>query len=144
MDEKSLEMLEFPKAREILAGFTSFSASRQLALNLWPSSNPALISRLLGQSAEARRLLSWEPDFSIRGALDVRESAWMAARGKVLEPQSLVDIQATLAAARNLRTNLRKLAKELPLLWGIADQITELPSLEDEISRSISATRELL
>ena len=144
MDEKSLEMLEFPKAREILAGFTSFSASRHLALNLQPSSNPALISQLLRQSAEARRLLSLEPDFSIRGALDVRESARMAARGKVLEPQSLVDIQATLAAARNLRTNLRKLVKELPLLWSIVDQIIELPSLEDEISRSISVTGELL
>jgi len=144
VDEKTLEMLEFPKAREILAGFTSFSASRHLALNLQPSSNPALISQLLGQSAEARRLLSVEPDFSIRGALDVRESAQMAARGKVLEPQSLVDIQATLAAARHVYANLRKLANELPLLWGIAEQIIELPSLEDEISRSISATGELL
>jgi hypothetical protein len=26
-----MEMLEFPKIREILAGFTSFSASRELA-----------------------------------------------------------------------------------------------------------------
>jgi len=144
VDEKSLEMLEFPKAREILAGFTSFSASRHLALNLQPSSNPTLISQLLRQSAEARRLLSLEPDFSITGALDVRESARMAARGKVLEPQFLLDIQATLAASRNLRTNLGKLAKELPLLWGIAEQIVELPSLEDEIGRSISAAGELL
>ena len=144
MDEKSLEMLEFPKAREILAGFTSFSASRHLTLNLQPSSNPTLISQLLRQSAEARRLLSLEPDFSIMGALDVRESARMAARGKVLEPQFLLDIQATLAASRNLRTNLGKLAKELPLLWGIAEQIVELPSLEDEIGRSISAAGELL
>ncbi len=144
MDEKSVEVLEFAKVRQILAGFTSFSASRHLALNLEPSSDPALISRLLGQSAEARRLLSLQPDFSIRGALDVREAARMAARGKVLEPQQLVDIQDTLAAARNLRTNLGKLAKELPLLWDIAHQIVELTSLEEEIGRSISPTGELL
>lgn len=144
MDEKSLEMLEFPKAREILAGFTSFSTSRHLALNLQPSSNPALISRLLRQSAEARRLLSLDPDFSIQGALDVREDVQMAARGGVLEPQNLLDIQVTLAAGRHVRTNLQGLEKQLPLLWSIAEQIVELPSLENEISRSISATGELL
>ncbi len=144
MDEKNLEMLEFPKVREILAGFTSFSASRHLALSLLPSSNPALISQLLQQSAEARRLLSLAPDFSVRGALDVRESVQMAAIGKVLEPHILVDIQVTLAAARHVLTSIRKLAKELPLLWNIAGQIVELPSLEEEISRSISTSGELM
>jgi DNA mismatch repair protein MutS2 len=144
MDEKSLEMLEFTKVREILAGFASFSASRNLALSLLPSSDFALISQLLQRSAEARRLLSLEPDFSIRGALDVREVIHMAARGKVLEPHILIDVQVTLAAARHVHTSLRKLAKELPLLWNIADRIIELPSIEDEIGRSISATGELL
>ena len=32
MHLKSLEMLEFPKVREILAGLTTFSASYELAL----------------------------------------------------------------------------------------------------------------
>ncbi len=64
VDNKSLEMLEFPKVKEILAGYTSFSASRQLALSLQPSSNSATISQLLKQSAEARHLLTLEPDFS--------------------------------------------------------------------------------
>jgi hypothetical protein len=36
MDEKSLAMLEFPHIREILAEYTSFSASRDLALSLKP------------------------------------------------------------------------------------------------------------
>ncbi|HUV52837.1 MAG TPA: endonuclease MutS2, partial [Dehalococcoidia bacterium] len=84
MDEKSLEMLEFPKIREILAGYTSFSASRELALSLQPSSNPDLISRLLRQSAEARQLSIQEPDFSVRGALDIREPVGMAAKSKIL------------------------------------------------------------
>jgi DNA mismatch repair protein MutS2 len=109
VDDKSLEMLEFPKIREILAGYTAFSASRELALNLQPSLSPALISLLLKQSAEARHLLTLEPDFSIKGALDIREAARMAAIGKILDPQTLVEIQVTLAAARYVRYNLHKL-----------------------------------
>ncbi|HEY50017.1 MAG TPA: endonuclease MutS2 [Dehalococcoidia bacterium] len=144
MDEKSLEVLEFPKVREILANFTSFSASRHLALNLKPWSDPALISQLLTQSAEARRLLSLEPDFSIRGVVDVRDAARKASRGKLLEPQTLVDIQTTLASARHVRSTLRKNAGETPLLWELADRIVELSYLENDISSSISETGDIL
>ena len=144
VDNKSLEMLEFPKIKEILAGYTSFSASRQLALSLQPSTNPAVISQLLKQSAEARHLLTLEPDFSIRGALDVREAVQLAARGKVLEPQTLVEIQITLAAARYVHNVLKKVSRELSSLWDIADHIVELPSLESEIGRCITPSGEIM
>ena len=144
MDDKSLEMLEFPKVREILASYTSFSASKQLALSLQPSANPTFISQLLTQSAEARQLLSAQSEFSIRGALDVREAAKAAARGKILEPQNLVEIQITLAAARYMRNSLKKQAKELPELWSIAEHIIELPHLESEINRCITPTAEII
>jgi DNA mismatch repair protein MutS2 len=144
VDEKSIEMLEFPKVREILAGFTSFSASRDMALNLQPSTDIALIKESLNRSAEARRLLSLDPDFSIRGAIDVREIVALAVRGKVLEPSSLVDIQATLSAARYVRRNINKFSEDVPLLREIAGQIVELASMEDEIGRSLSPTGEVL
>lgn len=144
MDDKSLEILEFPRVREILAGYTSFSASRELAIDLQPLSNPEQISLLLKQSAEARHLISLEPDFSIGGVFDIREAAKTAARGKVLEPQTLVNIQKTLAAAHRLRTRLGKLSNEFPLLWNIANRIVELPHLEKEIIRCLTAGGELL
>jgi len=37
MDAKSLEMLEFHRVREIIAGYTSFPASTALALSSSPS-----------------------------------------------------------------------------------------------------------
>jgi DNA mismatch repair protein MutS2 len=144
MDEKSLEMLEFPRVREIFASFTSFSASRDLAINLRPSADLELVSLLLRQSAEARRLLATNPGFSIGAASDIRGAAEMAVRGKILEPQTLVDIQMTLAAARSLRSSLSKLASKFPSLWGIAERIVALPHLEQEIAGCISATGEVL
>ena len=131
LDDKSLEMLEFPKVREILAGFTAFSASRDLALSLRPSYEAAPIVRLLGESAEARRLLSLVPDFSIRGALDLREAARMAARGKMLEPQVLVDMHVTLIATRYVRDTVARHANEVQLQWDIAAGLVELPYLVD-------------
>ncbi len=144
MDDKSIEILEFPRVREILAGFTAFSTSRQLALDLQPLSSYERISLLLKQSAEARRLLSLEPDFSIGGITDVREAVKLAARGKILEPQTLLDIQRTLAATRHLHSNLSRLKNDLPLLWVIASAIMEMRELENAIGACLTPTGEIL
>jgi DNA mismatch repair protein MutS2 len=144
MDDKSLQMLEFPQIREILAAFTSFSASRELALNLQPLRDYERTSLLLRQSAEARYLLSLEPGFSIGGVLDVREVVNMAALGKVLAPESLVEIQQTLAAIYQVRSSLSKLSEKVPLLWSIASGITDLRHLEEDISACLTPSGELL
>jgi DNA mismatch repair protein MutS2 len=144
MDDKSLQMLEFPQIREILAGFTSFSASRELALNLQPLCDYERASLLLRQSAEARYLLSLEPGFSIGGVPDVREMVKMAALGKVLAPESLVETQQTLAAMHQVRSSLSKLSEKVPLLWSIAGGIADLRHLEEDISTCLAPSGELL
>jgi len=144
MDNKSLEMLEFPKIKGLLASFTAFSASKRLALNLQPSTSHDMVSLLLKQSAEARHLLSSQPNFSVGDVTDIREVVQTAARGKVLDPQTLTRVQKTLAASQYLRTSLKKLMKETPSLWDIAVQIVELPSLEKDIGKCIAPAGELL
>jgi len=144
LDDKSLRILEFHRIREILTGFTSFSASRELAAGLMPVSDYAAISLSLKQPAEARRLLSLEPGFSIGGVADIREMARMAALGRVLEPAELLEVRCTLEAVRKLRSSLTRLSEELPLLWAITGGTTALPGLEESINRCISPTAELL
>ena len=144
MNEKSLEMLEFYRVREILAGFTSFSASRESALALHPLSDYEQACLLLNQSAEARHLLSIEPDFSTGEVIDIRKEVKLSTRGKVLEAQTLVQIQQTMATTRQLYRNIKKLAPELPLLWKIASGIIELRQLEKDITKCLASNGELL
>ena len=144
MDEKSLEILEFPQIITTLAGYTSFSASRELAFKLKPLTDYDRIALLLGQSAEARHLLAMEQGFSIGGVSDIREAVWIASLEGILEPKSLVEIQQTLAAMRQTRSNLSKMSAELPLLWDIAKDIAELRQVEKELARCISPNGEVL
>ena len=144
MGDRNLELLEFHKIREILAGFTSFSASRELALGLAPLPDEEDVRLRLRQSAEARRLLSLSPDFHIGEVIDIREMAKMAARGKVLDPKSLLEIQKTLAAAHRLKRHLMNLPHELPLLSGLAGDIVAVDQLEKDIGDCLSPNGDLL
>ncbi|MBN1644275.1 MAG: hypothetical protein JW856_05620, partial [Dehalococcoidales bacterium] len=144
MDAKSLEMLEFHKVREILAGYTSFSTSREMALALGPVSDYKQISLLFKQTSGARQVLATEPDFQIGEIADIREAVGLAARGKILEPTILAGIVKALANIRRLRTGLSKLEKEFPCLWDIAKNIADLRPLEKSIDTCISPEGEIL
>jgi DNA mismatch repair protein MutS2 len=144
MDDKSLEMLEFPKIREILAGFTSFSASRELAFALKPLHDYERISLLLRQTAEARQLLNLDRGFSIGGMLDVREKTKLAALEGVLEPASLLEIQQTLAALHELYRYLKMISQDFPLLWDIGGGIVELRQIEKDIGSCLGPDGEVL
>jgi len=144
VDQTSLELLEFPKVREILASFTSFSTSQELALNLMPSADPQLVSLLLTQSAEARRLLALNPGGSIGSIVDCRAEAEMASRGKILATSTLVGVKGSLKEIRSLRAVIGKLKDKLPALWDIANGITDLSHLESEIGRCLTTTGEVL
>ncbi|MBN1690518.1 MAG: endonuclease MutS2 [Dehalococcoidia bacterium] len=144
MDRSSIEMLEFPRVRERLASYTSFPAGRELALSLQPVSDADWVRLLLRQSAEARRLISIRPDFHIAEAYDVREDVMRAQKGASLEPAVLLKVLKTAAACRMALNGLSKMARELPSLWNMAQEITTLPDLEGEISRCLSPVGDIL
>lgn len=144
MDEKSLEMLEFPKIREILADYTSFSASRELAIRLVPLQDHARITLLLQQSTEARELLDLDKGFSVGSAHDIRPKVKLATLKGVLDPLSLLEIQQTLNALRDLRRYLKNIAQDFPLIWHIAEGIADVHQLEKDIAACIDPAGEVL
>ncbi len=144
MDAKSLEMLEFPRIREILAGYTSFSASRELAEGLTPRPDYETVSRLLAQTAEARSLLNLDRGFSVGDVLDIRERARLAALEGMLEPLSLLEVQQTLAALHELRRYLKSIAGDFPRLWELGEGIAELRQIEKDIAACLDPAGEVL
>jgi DNA mismatch repair protein MutS2 len=144
MDNKSLEMLEFPRIREILAGYTSFSASRALAAALMPQQEYEKISLLLQQTAEARRLLATDRGFSIGSVTDIRDKAKLAALEGILDPLSLLEVQQTLVALHELLRYLKSIAVDFPLLWNIAEGIVELRQIEKDILNCLDPAGEVL
>src|SRR5215211_6067015 len=107
---QSLDTLEFPKILERLARHTSFSASRELAAALLPSTDAYEIRRALG----------------------------LARRGGVLDAAVFLEISSTLSSGRRLRTTLLKLDATLfPQLQELAHDLPNLPAVEEAIAATV-------
>lgn len=143
MDSKTLNVLEYPKILNKLAGYCDFSASMELARQLEPTDSYDLAVARLAETTEARKLLSVQ-DVSIGAAHDIRQSADLAARSGVLDAHALLDVKSTLIATRELKKTFEKKDGEYPRLCLIAEGLPETHGIVDAISRVISDRGEVL
>lgn len=144
MHQKSLVTLEYPKIIARLAGETSFSASKALALQLLPSADAGEVQRGLAFTTEARRLLDLRPDIGVRGAKDVRPYVASAQRGAMLSPGDLIEVLATLRASTFVGKAILRQDDGFPLLKSLAIDLPVRPALEGRIAESISEDGEVL
>jgi DNA mismatch repair protein MutS2 len=144
MHEKSLTTLEFPKMLERLSAEAAFSASKTLARELRPATDPREVQRLLSLTTEARRLMDVRPDVGVRGARDVRPHAAAATRGATLTPTELREVLATLRASGYLAKTIQRLDDSFPLLKALGVDLPARPGLEGRIEESISEDGDVL
>ncbi len=138
MEEKYLNTLEYPKILERLARHTSFSAGRELALGLKPSTDLIEVRRRQRETSEARALQDIRPDVSLGGARDVRPLLRRAYVGATLLTGDLLDIRQTMLAARTLKRSITRLSNQFPILSNHAQWLEECTDLVNEIGRCIS------
>lgn len=143
MDSKTLNVLEYPKILERLAGFCDFSASMDLARALEPTSSHELATARIAETTEARKLLSMQST-GVGAAHDIRPQADLAARGGVLDPHALLDVKSTLISCRDLKKSFEKRGDEYPRLTQIALGLPETHGLVDAITRILSDRGEIL
>ncbi len=142
MDSKTLQVLEYPKILARLADFCDFSASADLAHTLTPTPDFDVASIRLAETSEAGKLLV-TTDLTIGGAHDVREKVELCARGGVLDPKEMLDVQSTLVSMRDLRRYFEKHAATSPRLAIIAGRLPSASGLIDAIGRCITDSGEV-
>jgi len=144
MDNKSLHTLEYNKVLNILAGYTSFSAGTDLALNLHPTTDQIEAETWQTETREAMLLLDTHTNITIGGTRDVRRAVDNAERGFTLPADDVLEVRNTIVAARNLRRQLLKAQDDFPHLAAIAELIEECRGLVSSISQTIDERGEVL
>lgn len=147
MDDRVLAVLEFDDVLDLLEQRCTFSVASELALDLLPSDHTPTVRRWLQLTAEARTLLTALPEFSVRGARDIRPAIQGAVVGLILTPQQLMEIQDTLNGGRNLRRSFARIPEREERYPGLTDilvMVEEFAALEADIGRTVGPRGDIL
>jgi DNA mismatch repair protein MutS2 len=143
INEKSIQVLELTKILDRLAKHTSFSAGKELALDVRPTIDLDEARAWQAETSEARKMFAEKTNVTLGGARDVREPAVAATRGIMIEPSVMLDIRYTMRRATTLRRTIGRLKAQYPLLSDIINEMEECNELQQEIERVLDENAEI-
>ena len=131
--QDTLELLEWPRLAEHLAGFASTAAGRRHCTGLGLPDRPAESRRLLLETTELLALDGLcEGGLSLQGAGDIAATVVLCAKGGCAGGEELLAVAATLATARRLRRQIED--PELrPVTTALVAELRTLPELEQRL-----------
>ena len=152
MPGRALQVLEFDRVLEYLAGLASTTAGREMVRGLRPSSDPDAVRARLDAVAETVRFLEPRSDWAFPSVPDARSTvARLEVEGSVLPAAGLARLGGLLAVGHAMDRALAEGAGGLPALQELRTRLLSHPRLQSSIDRSVdldgtvldSASREL-
>jgi DNA mismatch repair protein MutS2 len=129
MDAHTLELLEFPKVRELLAGYAFCSLGRDLSRQIEPGTEVGRIRADLALVSEMVDVLGEGHAPPFAGLADVRLLVRRAAIGSMLTAEQLLEVAATLSCTGHMyrfRMRLPERHKRLILLLAPVEDLGPL------------------
>src|ERR1700722_19851255 len=102
MDAHTLELLEFGKVRELLAGYAACSLGKELARQVEPVTEADKIRKELALVTEMTDLLAAGESPPLGGLHDVRLLVRRAAIGSMLSAENLLQVGDTLTCTGSI------------------------------------------
>ena len=143
MNERSLRVLEFTKIRAQLAQYCVSDMGRALCDALTPSNRLEDVLRMQQETEEAHSLLSYLGGTSMLSFSDVHASLHLAQIGSSLSPRALMEIGASLRAARAARETIVTDRQDTPLMSANASRLSTFKDIEQAISDAIISEDEI-
>ncbi len=156
MEEKTLELLDFPKIRNILKSHCQSGMAQTIGDTWQPASDREEVVRLLAETRDAILLaqIGWP---SLGGAKNIEESVTRAAKGGVLLPEECVAILQSLETYAHVEhyfsetevavENLRPYTDEIVCDHYLVDKLRltfdERGNIRDQASAALARARRL-
>ena len=150
MNDHALKVLEYEKVRDIVARYAASEPGRAAVLMLLPAADRKEVGERLAETREFMHLLGFGEHPPLDGIRDIERSIGkFSVTGMMLQPAELLEIAATLGAARRLKSFFQRFdgpggsRPAAPLLCGRAAKITPLRHLEDAVHAAVDETGEI-
>lgn len=137
MNERILRVLEFNKIIDQLKGFAETSIGRDLAAKTKPTSDINDVKHKQLETDEAAQVIRLNLSIPLGGIFDIRESLKRVDIGGVLNTKECLDVANTIYGGRQVHHFFEKTEEDLPILSELADGITLLRDLEQQIKMCI-------
>jgi DNA mismatch repair protein MutS2 len=133
IEQEALELLEWPRLAAHLASFASTAPGGRHCRALPLPASLAESRRLLAETTELLALDGLiEGGLSFQGAADIAPLVQLCAKGGCADGESLLELAATLAAARRLRRQIDDPALR-PVTTALVAELRTLPELEQRL-----------
>jgi len=137
MNERIFHVLEFNKIIDQLRAHTATSLGAEFVSQLTPSPEMEVVEQRQNETDEAAQIIRINEVIPLGGIVDIRAGLKRSEIGGVLNTHECLDVANTLYGGRLVKTFMDQLEDELPILQEIADRITPLRDLEQQINRCI-------
>jgi DNA mismatch repair protein MutS2 len=144
MDGHTLDLLEFAKVRDLLAGYAASSLGKELASAVAPSTDAAAIRRDLDLVTEMVATLEAGQAPPFAGLHDIRLSVRRAAIGAMLAAEQLLEVAETLVATGAVYRYRMRLDGQCRHLIEMLAPVEDLGLVAKTIGGSIDARGQLL
>lgn len=144
MDAHTLELLEFAKVRELVAGFAFSSLGKELARLAEPSARRDAIIAELALVGEMVDVLEQGQSPPFSGLSDVRLLARRAAIGAMLSPDQLLDVAGTLTCTGHMYRFRMRLGDRFTGLMALLSGVEDLGLVAKSIHGCIDSRSHVL
>ncbi|MBQ7010298.1 MAG: endonuclease MutS2 [Clostridia bacterium] len=135
--ERTLEVLEFNKVREMLASCAPTKGGAQAALSLMPTDDFEMVLRRQRRTTDAKRLCDTKGMPPFCGVTDISDSVGRAEKSAILSPRELLEVARVLTAARQLSDYIETDKGFDTCLDDVFARLTPNKYLENRITSSI-------
>lgn len=144
MDAHTLELLEFTKIRELLAGYAASSLGKELARQLEPGTDAARIRQELALVTEMTEALAMGQSPPFGGLHDVRLLVRRAAIGSMLSAEQLLEVSETLNCTGGMYRYRMRLSERCHGISQLLAPVEDLGPVAKTIAGCIDARGRVL
>ncbi len=144
MDAHTLELLEFPKVRERVAGYAFCSLGKDLALQAEPGTDADAVRAELALVSETVELLGQGQSPPFAGLSDVRLLTRRAAIGAMLTAEQLLEVAATLTCTGHVYRWRMRLGEQAGRVTALLGAVEDLGPVAKSITGCIDSRGHVL
>jgi DNA mismatch repair protein MutS2 len=144
VNEKALRELAWPQLCAELATRARTPMGKERSFALLPGDDPDAARTRIARVEEARTLRRFERELPLADAVDVRPALGRAAREGTLEPHELLQVARLIRASDGARRFCFSQADRAPLHFALAQTLSELLPIAQELERAFDAAGKLL